>query len=69
MSTTKTQYYFESKDFSGGMWCRGRVYHFDESGNKEIEDFLGINRNAPEEAIDDAAEWLEDHDLEGEMIL
>lgn len=42
----------------------GRVYHFDMTGEKEIEQFRGPVREIKERAVDDAAEWLEDENLE-----
>jgi hypothetical protein len=47
---------------------KGRVYRYNESGNKPIVVcLLSEVKSTKEEAIDDAVEWCDEHDLECEI--
>lgn len=56
--------YYGVKKEKDGTGYRGCVYHFNTTGNKEISQYLGPVREVKAQAVDDAAEWLEDNDAD-----
>lgn len=64
------EYYYTAKYDSTHGW-RGEVYHYENANSdRQIVDYVSpadsdiINEAA---ALDDAAEWAEDHGIEAEM--
>lgn len=62
----KTKYYYESFATQGGFaW---KVYHYDESGNKEIVDRVERGFQSQEKALDAAGEFMEEQNIDGELV-
>lgn len=59
--------YYTAKPNPKGSGFLAFVYHYDESGNKEVTVFLGLNsHDAKEKAMDQAAEWLDENGVDAE---
>jgi hypothetical protein len=60
------KHYYEVTGTSPYGW---KVYHYDSSGNKEVI-VAKSNRSydSPDRAHDAACEWLEDNNLDAEMV-
>ena len=54
--------YYGVVEFKGQF--AGRVYHFDDKGETEIEMHRGPWLDNKSEAIDDAGDWLDDQEIE-----
>lgn len=64
-------YHYESRRFTkagNDEWkCRGVVYHYSNLDGEEVIDYESHNYDTSHEAIDDAVEWMEENDIDGEM--
>ena len=63
---TKPTHWYHAKEVASG-W-KGQVYHYDETGNRKITDFLSEEvYMSTEEALDAASDWAEDHDIDADL--
>ena len=56
-------YYYGVVEFFNTRFA-GRVYRYDVKGNQEIEAYRGQQVSSKNEAINDAVEWLDEHEIE-----
>ncbi len=60
----KRLYYEAYETDMGWMW---KVYHYDQSGNKEVRVAQGGSFDSPEDAMDACSVWQEENNVDAEL--
>lgn len=67
MSNMRQKYYCEAIGSDDDQW-KWKIYHYDDSGQKELIDATQGGYATQPNALDAACEWMEENNIDAEIM-